>query len=244
MAQTRTNLATVNGNTVSIQFGNGSYFANPTNNPSAPVQSPNVGTYSGGTQSATANAVYADGGNTGHNALQIVADFANGSGNSNGGSIPVTLFFSKPVVNVSFTFFDVDLGNFGSPSAPYQDLINNIYGLSSANGAHVYPPTLTPTSATPSAAVTGAGTINAAITATANNAQNGANGNVLVSFDSTTPISQFTFTYGDVLTSGAHSTLQIIGVSNVNFTSVPEPGTLVWAGLGAVGAVVMARRRR
>ena len=193
---------------------------------------------------------YADGG-TGSKALQIFADFDNSAGNLIAKSgIPVTIFFSKPVSNLIFSFYDID-GTAGTPASgntpatlPFNDRISGIFGLGTG-GALVPPISLTPGSTNTSSLDS---TNGGSFSATNNlNAQNASGANATVTFGNT-PITQFSFTYTDVAadTGGAaHSATQIISLGNLTFTTVPEPST--WACFvmaGGLGAWTLRRRAR
>ena len=223
-------VATVNGNTVKIQYSTASFFA--TNAPS-----PAVGTYNA---SPGTSPIYANGGVTGQQALQILADFDNSAGNIiSGAAIQVTVFFSKPVSNLMFSFYDVDNGTVNGGA--YNDYVTNIFGLGTG-GAQVRPMNLTPGTDNNSALGTNSGSF----TATGNNNQYAAGGNATVNFGGTA-VTQFTFTYTDtdanVTNPPTHSVLQIIALSDLTFATVPEPST--WACFVAAGGLgIWTLRRR
>ena len=251
----KTDVGAVNGTTVSVQFGNNSYFANNTDPATTNVTnpaSPAIGTYN-----ATANAtnrvspLYADGGSgastgTSANALQILADFDNSAGyiiaNS---SIPVTVFFSKPVSGLIFSFYDSDNGTVNGGG--YTDLVTGILATAAAGG-NVIPASLAATNSSLNTTsidpVTG-GRISA-VAGSASNPQSAAGGNVAVTFGNT-PISSFTFNYTDTASANAaantvHSTLQIVALSNLQL-NVPEPSTWAMLGVGGVAGACALRRR-
>ena len=229
----RNDLATINGNTVSLQFGSNS----GTNNFfSTSVPSPAAGTYTAGS-----NTTYTNGGILGQRALQIVADFDNATGGNiaAGSSLLVTVFFTRPITNLSFSFYDVDNGSTGS--GPYNDVVSNIFGLGTG-GASVPPVSIA--DGTANGHVIGANS--ATITATGNSAQNAGAGNSTVTFGNT-PITQFSFTYTDTSSAAggtAHSTVQIMALGDLTFTTVPEPSTWTLAGAGGLLALGWAVRRR
>lgn len=235
---------TAGGNTVRIQYG----FQNlPTgitsyfNNSSAAQPSPAVGTYSGSTTT------YTDGGTTAANgtassALQIIANFDNAGALIANAGISVTVFFSKPVSGLMFSFWDVDNGTVAN-NGPYNDFISNISAITVASPGNPAT-TIRPTSLAPGGTNTSAnGTTSGSFTGSANNAQTSAGGNAMVNFG-TNQITQFTFTYGDSLAAGsAHSNLQIIALSDLTFTTVPEPSTWACFAVAGVAGVWTLRRR-
>lgn len=180
--------------------------------------------------------------------MQIFADFDNAGNIIVNSSIPVTVFFSKPVSGLMFSFYDSDNGTVNGGA--YTDLINGILAPT-ANGTAVLPVSLTATSATTNTTsidpMTG-GRISA-VAGSASNNQNAAGGNVAVDFGSTA-ITQFTFTYTDTASPNAaantaHSTLQIIALSNLTFTTVPEPSTWpCFVAAGGLGVWTLRRRAR
>ena len=178
---------------------------------------------------------YTDGGNsTTQKYLQTVADFANNTQN-----MTITLFFAKPVVGLSFTIFDVDSNTAGT----YQDDVSAIMGLN-VNGSSVNPQSLANIGTGATNTIVGTTEIKAVSGSSA--AQNSNNGNATVTFDSTAQITQISFTYGDVAPNTNHSNVQLIGLSNLTFADVPEPGTLNVLGLGTagLGALAWLRRRK
>ena len=232
-------VTTVNGNTVSILYDTGSYF----NNAIANSPSPSVGTYGATANTASQQApIYTDGGTGGGKALQLLANFTDGTNIIKNAGFSVTVFFSKPVTGLSFSLYDIDTNAAGN--ATYHDLVNNISGKAFLRGGTVVPSsmgngadngyTLTPT--TP-------GTF----TGTASSAQNVGDGNGTVNFG-LTPISSLTFFYTDTDAAAggiAHSTTQIIALGNLSFTTVPEPSTWAcFAMAGGIGAWTLRRRAR
>ena len=200
------------------------------------VQSPASGSYSGSN-------VYASGGGADtQKSLQVAVNFAN-----NTQFVTVTLTFAKPVVSAAFSFFDVDSGTItaNGVAGGYIDQIRGIQGTT-ASGATVNPVSLTAGADNTVSGNSAMSNSNNPIDATYTNAQNASGGNVAVAFDSSTPITQLTYVYGDVVPTGAnHSVVQITALSNINFTNaVPEPGTTAMLTLGIFGAGVVAFRRR
>ena len=224
------------GNSLSIQFAlnNGATFL-----PTATVQSPAVSNYN------VNNTYYTSGGatNQAENFLQIGSDLVN---STNGiGSITVNLFFAKPVTNLSFSFFDVDINAAAqNTTAAYADQINNIYGTT-ASGAKVYLGTNGLTPGTANGVIGTAGTATYGVLASANNVNNLAGGNATATFASVTPVTELSYTYGDGYTgTGTHGAAQITGLSDLTFNTVPEPGSVAMMVLGGVGAGFVAFRRR
>ena len=218
-------------NMLSIQFAlnNGATFL-----PTATVQSPTVDSYN------TNNTYYASGGNSAtEKYLQVGVNMVN---STNGiGSVTVNLFFAKPITNAQFSFFDVDI-NSANATGQYVDQIRSIVGTA-VNGSPVYLSSLTG-----SADNTVSGTTSTAsayaVTANANNVNNLAAANATATFGAT-PITEISYTYGDAYTgTGTHGTAQITALSDFTFTTVPEPGTTAMMALGAIGAGLIAFRRR
>ena len=235
-AQQTTSLGAGGGtNSVSIQFtlNNGANFL-----PTTTVQSPAVSNYNAN------NTYYASGGNSAtENYLQIGADLVN---STNGiGSITVNLFFAKPVTNLSFSYFDVDINSAATnTSAAYADQINNIYGTTATN-AKVYLGTNGLTPGTANGLTGTAGNATYGVLDSANNVNNLAAGNATATFTSATPITELSYTCGDGYTgTGTHGTAQITALSDLNFTTVPEPGTTAMMALGGLGAGMVAFCRR
>lgn len=200
------------------------------------VASPTTSTYNTNTTYYTGG-----GGNGDQKFLQIGGNMVAGG---NIGSITVTIFFAKPVINCQFTFFDVDTNATGGN--PYADKISNIVGVGTdANKSAVYLSTLQSSGSTPTNTVSGSGaTFQALANANNNNGLN--NGNVTATFGNT-PISQFSYTYGDGLTAvSGHGTAQITALSDLTFSyqAVPEPGTMAMMAFGVFGAAGVAFRRR
>ena len=222
--------ASANGsNSVRIQFTlTNSTFAAAGNVNNQAYQFPISASYS---QSA---AYTSGGGANTQKSLQIGANFSSNSPTVTS-SMLVTLFFAQPVVSTTFNFFDVDTN--ASGNAGYIDKVSGIQG--SVNGGTAVIPTVTTTGSTND---TASGNT---ITGTGNSAQNVSTSNATVTFDSSTPINQLSFVYGDNFTGTNHAAIQIVALSNINFTnSVPEPGTLAMLGLGVFGAAVVTLRRR
>ncbi len=77
--------------------------------------------------------MYSNGGNTANYGLQLVANFSNSTSVTSSGAFiggasdTVTIFFSKPVLNVAFTFYDIDQGTLSG--GVYTDFVSNIFGL-------------------------------------------------------------------------------------------------------------------
>jgi hypothetical protein len=164
------------------------------------------------------------------NALQLAAN----SGNNLG--ITVTITFTAPVTNASFSLWDID-----KTAGSYIDQISNINGLT-AGGATVAPISVTGAS---SNQVTGSGT-SFLITGTSTSTNTGAgsnDGNATITFG-TTAIKSITFTWKN--TDAGEST-QYIALSDISFTPLPEVGSslaaLALCG-GVVGFRVMRKRNR
>ena len=158
----------------------------------------------------------------GNQALQIFANFDTGSPNGTtivkGASITVTIFFSKPVSGLLFSFWDVDASVDGSNN-PYTDLISNLHGQVGLNGASVAPFSIINGAANPTSTTAPNGAANtsniaattASITGTGSAIQgagtpgtgvfNASSGRSTVQFGNT-PIDRFSFTYTDPAAAG------------------------------------------
>jgi hypothetical protein len=143
---------------------------------------------------------------------------------SNAQSVTFTLNFSAlyaaGVSNVSFTIFDIDANN--TSSSKYQDVISGIHATSTT-GTMIAP---TITNVGPNVSLTGTG-LNQVLTGQTTTSDLGAGSgaaNATISFN-TTNISSVTFTYGS---SGlfADPTYQHIGIYNIDYEVIPEPGTI------------------
>ena len=244
---------TANANTVSIQYSTANYF---TNNGNANTPSPAVGTNTANT------AIYTDGGTnngtqgTGNQALQILANFDSGTVLAANAGITITVFFSKPVSNLLFSFWDVDTNAAGANA--YNDLITNLYGRNSTStnpNSNIIPGRVsngaannygTGSNANGSyATVTGAASAIQGAGTPANGALPAAAGVATVQFSQ--PVTQFSFTYTDTNVTNAngtttHSAIQMFGLSDLQFTTVPEPST--WAFFAAAGGLSFWTLRR
>jgi len=159
---------------------------------------------------------------------------------SNTQSVTFTLDFSALYVagvkNVSFTIFDIDANNVSGST--YQDVVKSIFATSTT-GAQIAP---TITNVGSNVSLTGTG-LTQLLTGQATTADLGAGsgaGNATISFN-TTDIRSITFTYGSS-TAFADPTYQHIGIYNVDYEVVPEPGAL-GACLVVVGLAVFRPRR-
>ena len=217
---------------LSITLNNGATFLGTT------APSPVSGSNTTNTANAdnTFNANYAVGGQaTTQKALQLGADFA-----TNTQYMLVTILFAKPVTAVSFSFFDIDTPA-TNQTTQYVDQVRGIQALNSNNGTTVTPVSLTNVNNTYN-------TVDSATQVTGKfiSPQTDNTANATATFSSSTPISQFSFVYGDAYTgTTAHATGQLIALGNITFTNaVPEPGTVAMLGLGVFGAGLVAFRRR
>ena len=219
----KTNLASINGNTVSIQFGNNSFF-------STAYASPAVGAY-GNAGTVGTNTTCAGGG-TGKAALQILSDFDNSAGNIiAGGSSPVTIFFDQSVPNPMFSFYDVDNGSTGS--GVFNDRITNLFGLGTGGAA------------TPPISITN-GAASASVTAMGNSGQGIGDGHLALAFGNT-PVARFSFHRTDTsLAAGGSkpSAIRVFAPADRMFTTVPESSALALFGLGGAMGIFTARTLR
>jgi hypothetical protein len=137
-----------------------------------------------------------------------------------GVAVNFSSLYTLGVTNVSFQLFDVDFDD-GTANATsfYQDLIFNIQGLS-IDGSTLIAPTIT---ISPANSLSGSGT-SQVVNGIASNVDLGptsGTGNVTISFGDNA-ISGFVFNYGSGSGTQADPTYQHIGISNIDFTVVPE----------------------
>lgn len=164
---------------------------------------------------------------------------------SNTQSVTITLNFAavyvQGVTNVSFTIFDVDSNNVAG-SSTYQDRLSSIRALS-IDGVTLIAPTIT-TSLNNSVSGTGVDQIVDGIATTVDTGDGSGDGNVTISFG-TNAIKSLTFTYGGGPLFD-DSTYEHIGVSDIDFTPIPEmnpAGVSCASCLAAVALVALHRRR-
>jgi hypothetical protein len=162
---------------------------------------------------------------------------------SNAQTVTFTLDFSalyaSGVANVSFRLFDIDFNNNGG-SSQYQDVISSIYATS-IGGAQI---AATITNLGANVSLTGTG-LSQVLTGQASTPDLGAGsdaGDATITFNAT-DIRSITFTYGS---SGmfADPTYQHIGIYNIDYTIVPEPGAVGVCSIVGVLAVWTSRRRK
>lgn len=161
------------------------------------------------------------------NSLMLAANLHTNSSATVQLSFPGTL----GSINVSFTIFDIDV-------TTNADIISNIYGVA-LDGTHIAP---TITNVGSAVTVSGSG-LTYKLTGNTASPDNSSNGNVTISFGSNM-ITDVFFTFGN--TAGAPR-YQDIGLSDINFTPVPEvnPAAVSVAScLLAVGMLVFVHRRR
>ena len=160
---------------------------------------------------------------------------------SNAQSVIFTLDFSAlyaaGVSNISFTIFDIDANNISGST--YQDVISGIHATSTT-GTQIAP---TITNVGPNVSLTGTG-LTQVLTGQVSTVDLGAGSdaaNATISFN-TTDISSITFTYGSS-SMYADPTYQHIGIYNIDYEVVPEPGEL-GACLMIVGLAVWRSHRQ
>jgi len=169
------------------------------------------------------------------NSLCIATNFANRSQ-----GITVTVDFSaqytQGVNNVSFTIFDVDFSN--TSGNTYQDQIRSIMAV--AVDGSLIAPTIT-TSVNNVLSGTGLNQVVNGVVSTVDTGAGSGNANVTISFGNAA-IRSFTFTYGSGTGTVADPTYQHIGMSNVNFTPVPEMNPAFGASLSCIAAMLLVFR--
>lgn len=180
-------------------------------------------------------AAFQGGAGSPQNSLCIATNFTNQSQ-----GIKVTVDFSaqytQGVSNVSFTIFDVDFSN--ASGSNYQDQIRSITAV--AMDGSLIAPTIT-TSVNNVLSGTGLNQVVNGITSTVDLGPGSGNANVTISFG-TAAIKSFTFTYGSGSGTVADPTYQHIGMSNVNFTPVPEMNPAFGASLSCIVAMLLVLR--
>lgn len=143
---------------------------------------------------------------------------------SNTQSVAFTLNFSAlyaaGVSNVSFTIFDIDASN--TSSSKYQDVISSIYAISTT-GTHIAP-TISNVGANVSLTGTGLSQLLTGQVSTVDLGAGSGAANATISFN-TSNIASITFIYGSS-SLFADPTYQHIGIYNIDYEVIPEPGTL------------------
>jgi hypothetical protein len=179
-------------------------------------------------------AAFQGGNSSPQNSLCIATNFANQSQ-----GITVTVDFSQytqGVRNVSFTIFDVDFSN--ASGSNYQDQIRSIMAV--AVDGSLIAPTIT-TSVNNVLSGTGLNQVVNGVASTVDTGAGSGNANVTISFGNAA-IRSFTFTYGSGTGTVADPTYQHIGMSNVNFTPVPEMNPAFGASLSCIAAMLLVLR--
>jgi hypothetical protein len=159
-------------------------------------------------------------------------------------SVTMTVNFSalyaQGVTNVRLQLFDVDFASSpGNSGANFQDQIRSISALS-IDGTTLIAPTIT---ISPNNSLSGSGLnqiVNGITTTNDTGAGSGA-ANVTIDFGSAA-IQSFTLTYGSGSNTNSDPTLQHIGIYNIDYEVVPEPGAL-GACLIIVGLAVFQSHR-
>jgi len=153
-------------------------------------------------------------------------------GNNDG--INILIEFDAVVENISISMFDVDATN-SSGHGSYIDLISGQSSLDQILW-------LDPDNVTGSASATWIWDGNSTVTGTDNADETGGNSaDGTVNWEFTAPLSSINFDF-----SNANSAFvtQWIGLSHINFTEGPEPGTAFLLGLGLFGLGLQGRQRR
>ena len=160
---------------------------------------------------------------------------------SNTQSVTFTIDFSAlyaaGVSNVSFTIFDIDANNAGGST--YQDVISAIHATSTTGT--LIAPTITGVGANVSLTGTGLSQVLTGQTSTADLGAGSGAANAMISF-STSDIASITFTYGSS-SLFADPTYQHIGIYNLDYEVIPEPGTLGVCVAAVCLALCTSRRR-
>ncbi|HZR77893.1 MAG TPA: hypothetical protein VFA58_01720 [Chthoniobacterales bacterium] len=160
---------------------------------------------------------------------------------SNAQYVTFTLDFSAlyttGVANVSFTLFDIDFSN--SSGNTYQDVISSIQATS-VGGTQIAP-TITGVGGNVALTGTGLSQVLTGQTSTVDLGAGSGAGNATITFNAT-DIASITFTYSSSALF-ADPTYQHIGIYNIDYSVVPEPGTLGACVAIAMLAVWRAHRR-
>jgi len=160
---------------------------------------------------------------------------------SNAQSVTFTLDFSAlyaaGVSNVSFTLFDIDANNISGST--YQDVINGIHATSTT-GTPIAP-TITNVGSSVSLSGTGLSQVLTGQTSTTDLGAGSDAANATISFN-TSNIASITFTYGSS-SLFADPTYQHIGIYNIDYEVIPEPGTLGVCVAAVCLALGTSRRR-
>lgn len=171
--------------------------------------------------------------------LAIAAQFT-----TNTDSLTVTVSFktlngSQPqsVTGVNFDLYDIDLNG-----TSYIDQIRNVQAILGSNT------TIKPTQVTGSVGntVTGNSTTGFTIAgaqSVANTGTTSDQANANINFGGQT-ITGFSFTYGDTTGAQTNPIRQVFALHDINFTPIPEPGTVSMIGLGGLLAGFVFFRRR
>jgi len=161
---------------------------------------------------------------------------------SNTQSVTFTLDFSAlyaaGVSNVSFKLFDIDSSNISGST--YQDVISGIHATSTTGT--LIAPTITGVGANVAPTGTGLSQVLTGQTSTTDLGAGSDLGNATISFDAS-DIASITFTYGGS-SLFADPTYQHIGIYNIDYSVVPEPGTLGGCAAIAILAIWKSRRRQ
>ena len=160
---------------------------------------------------------------------------------SNAQSVTFTLDFSAlyaaGVSNVSLTLFDIDADN--TSSSKYQDVISSIHAISTTGTSIA--PTISSVGANVSLTGTGLSQVLTGQTSTVDLGAGSGAGNATISFN-TSNISSITFKYGSS-SLFADPTYQHIGIYDISYEVVPEPGALGASAVIISLAVWKSRRR-
>jgi hypothetical protein len=153
-------------------------------------------------------------------------------------TLDFSALYAAGVANVSFQLFDIDFANSGGNT--YQDVINSIFATSTT-GTQIAP-TITNVGSHVLLAGTGLAQTLTGLSSTADLGAGSDLSNATISFNATN-IRSITFTYGSSALF-LDPTYQHIGIYNIDYTIVPEPGALGICSIVGVLAVWTSRRRK
>lgn len=153
-------------------------------------------------------------------------------------TVTVEFLYTVPVLDVSFTLFDIDIGRTAGPFHFYLDQIRDI--KANLYGGPDIPATVTGSA---SNTVSGSGTLAATATGTGPAGDNTSDGNVTIDFG-TNLITQFSFTYGNAEGALPSSKPQDIGFHDIRYRPIPEFHPRLFAAFACVLLACWRQMRR
>lgn len=163
--------------------------------------------------------------------------FLNTNHGNRNDDITITITFSQPVTNISFTIYDID-----ADSSSYVDQIRNVYG---SDGVNTYAFSATGSSGN---SVASSGTTSLTVTGTSSINDDSDNGNATFSYTGAA-VTTISFTYGNNTDTSlgdrppGNPGNQWIGLGDITYTVVPEPAVSMGAAL-LLGLALWKSRQR